>query len=243
MITLALLKKIGPALSLRINSCVLRERILLFSAVQIVVLAISIPVCILPNWRLQKELVNKMESDKSRLSIISVQMHDLINQKNIVPEILKREALQQSRRQSDQFRAEISRLRDILVKPEDMVSRLQEIIKIQGRLRLISLETLSGSNLIQEKIMTDKKSASMLSRSKSIDSGIDALSVDGIHRHGVVVVIEGSYLDIVDYLIMLEASSSDFYWGDMNMHVETYPRVTMRMTVFTLSMDKKWASL
>jgi MSHA biogenesis protein MshJ len=62
----------------------------------------------------------------------------------------------------------------------------------------------------------------------------------GPYVHTVELVIDGQYLDILDYLRALEALPWRFNWKVLELATRRYPlnRVTIQLT--TLSMDKDW---
>lgn len=64
-----------------------------------------------------------------------------------------------------------------------------------------------------------------------------------LFRHGVTMVLEGSYLDLLDYLTRMEQLPSQLYWGDMQLRVIRYPKVALTLNVYTVSLDSKWLHL
>lgn len=57
----------------------------------------------------------------------------------------------------------------------------------------------------------------------------------GIYRHGVQVELSGAYLDLLAYLRSLEAGSQGLFWSDARLSANTYPEVTLRLTIYILS--------
>lgn len=64
-----------------------------------------------------------------------------------------------------------------------------------------------------------------------------------IFRHGVVLEVEGNYLDLMEYLVALEKLPQQVYWGNLKLDVKKHPRATMSVEIFTLSLDRKWLNL
>ena len=66
-------------------------------------------------------------------------------------------------------------------------------------------------------------------------------------------VITGSVLDLVDKTppdairkteLFIDCGSSDsFFVGNAELTVDAYPKATLTLTLFTLSLDKKWLNL
>ena len=63
------------------------------------------------------------------------------------------------------------------------------------------------------------------------------------HRHGVEVVLQGSYADMVQYMQALQAMPTRVFWGKAQLAADTYPGATLTLTLYTLSMDDTWIAL
>jgi MSHA biogenesis protein MshJ len=61
-----------------------------------------------------------------------------------------------------------------------------------------------------------------------------------IYRHGVEITLSGSYLDLLAYLRDLEKLPSQMYWGRLELAVAAHPTVTMKLSVYTMSLDLAW---
>jgi MSHA biogenesis protein MshJ len=64
-----------------------------------------------------------------------------------------------------------------------------------------------------------------------------------LYRHGVRLVLQGSYLDMVAYLEALEALPSQLFWGGATLDADKYPQARLTLTLYTLSLDQKWIAL
>ena len=61
-----------------------------------------------------------------------------------------------------------------------------------------------------------------------------------VYKHGVELVVKGSYADLTQYLMRLEGLPWQMFWGKAELKVEEYPKATLTLTLFTLSLDKTW---
>ncbi len=66
---------------------------------------------------------------------------------------------------------------------------------------------------------------------------------DLLFRHGVEITLSGSYLDMIAYMEALEALPTQLFWGRAEFEVDQYPNARLTLTLYTLSMDKKWMKL
>ena len=55
--------------------------------------------------------------------------------------------------------------------------------------------------------------------------------------------MRGTYLDMLRYMAQLETIPMQVFWGKARLEVEEYPQATLTLTLYTLSLDKKWLNL
>ena len=64
-----------------------------------------------------------------------------------------------------------------------------------------------------------------------------------LYRHGVEIVLQGSYLDMIAYMDALEALPAQLFWGKAELAAGQYPNARLKLTLYTLSLDQKWMQL
>jgi MSHA biogenesis protein MshJ len=69
-----------------------------------------------------------------------------------------------------------------------------------------------------------------------------------VFKHGVEITVEGRYLDLLDYVSQLEQMPWHVLWSKAALNEEQNPAVTwpanrLKLTVYTLSLDKTWLSI
>ncbi|NVD74490.1 type II secretion system protein M [Duganella sp. BJB1802] len=64
-----------------------------------------------------------------------------------------------------------------------------------------------------------------------------------LFRHGVQLVLQGSYLEMIDYLEALESMPTQLFWGAAALDADQYPQARLTLTLYTLSLDQKWIAL
>jgi MSHA biogenesis protein MshJ len=64
-----------------------------------------------------------------------------------------------------------------------------------------------------------------------------------LYRHGVEIVLQGSYLDMISYMAALEALPVQLFWGKASLDAQQYPNSRLTLTLYTLSLDQKWMKL
>jgi MSHA biogenesis protein MshJ len=71
--------------------------------------------------------------------------------------------------------------------------------------------------------------------------GTDAAG--GLYRHGMELVLEGSFADLLGYLQAMEALPQRVLWGAVTLKVEQHPKVVLTLRVYTLSRDRAWLEI
>jgi len=104
-----------------------------------------------------------------------------------------------------------------------MGSVLEEILARNRRLRLMGMKTLPVVAL------SDANGA-------KAGPGVERM----IYRHGIEITLTGTYLDMLGYLTALENLSTQMYWGSMDLSVDEYPTATLKLVVYTVSLDRAW---
>jgi len=61
-----------------------------------------------------------------------------------------------------------------------------------------------------------------------------------IFQHGFELTLQGTYLELHDYLAQLEKLPWQMFWNRISVQTEQYPRLRVTITVQTLSLSKAW---
>jgi len=110
-----------------------------------------------------------------------------------------------------------------LVDPAQMRSVLEDLIRRQKSLKLLSISNLKSQPLI--------------------DDGDAAKPSDGtplLYRHGMVLQVEGGYLDVLAYLRAVEQLPWHLFWARLRLDSADYPRNKITIELDTLSLDREW---
>jgi len=150
------------------------------------------------------------------------------------PDTSNRGALKQVRDQLKTLESKLLMVENTLVPPERMQAFLESLLSKNRTLELLALRTLAPTPLIG-----------------SFGGDAPLRKTDGaplppaapaaiIYKHGVEIKIAGSYNDLLMYVAELERMPERIIWNRNKLSTETYPRNEMTLTLYTLSMDKKW---
>jgi MSHA biogenesis protein MshJ len=225
----------------RIDALPLRGRLLVFAAGVIVLLYVVYFAIMEPQFARHRQLTSQIERDRGQANRLGTEVQRLTRMRNADPDAADRQRLADVRRQIESVRASMLDTQKDLVAPAQMVNLMEGLLKRNSRLRLRSLKTLpvtSLSEALEEGRAGERKPAAA-----GGSSTLAATSTDAIYKHSVEIVVEGSYLDMVEYLAQLETVPERLFWGRAVLNVERYPKASLTLTVFTLSLEKRWMGI
>ena len=115
-----------------------------------------------------------------------------------------------------------------LVDPRQMRLVLEELLRRQAGLKLVS-----ATNLPARRVLEDD--------SDPVESQAeDDTDAPRLYRHTLVLELEGSYLDCLTYLETVERLPWHLYWSRLDFAVNEYPRNKIVLELRTLSLDEEW---
>ena len=201
-----------------------RERIALLGAFVCVVPAFAGLSCVEPALGQRAALIAHMTEQARMLAAAQAQQAETARVLGTDPNLAVRERVAAVRRELAGIDGELGQLQRTLLAPDRMAGVLQQLLGKDPRVRLMSMRNLPP---------------------EPIDGGAQAVPAAGVprhaqvFRHGIEVVVEGGYLDLVGYLDTLEQQPWQLFWGQAVLQAD-YPRATLRLTLYTLSLDPAW---
>jgi MSHA biogenesis protein MshJ len=208
----------------KIDAATLRERALIFFAAAFVLVALLNTTLISPNLAEQRRISAEIAQMQSESNLFQEQTQAVIRQRGQDPDVDNRKKLVDLKRQFADNEKLMQQKQDRLVPPARIADLLEDILVRNRKLELIDLKKLPVVGMNGD--ATAAQGAKVSSRE--------------IYRHGVEITVRGSYLDLLAYVTELEKLPSRMYWARLDFTVGTYPAVTMKILVYTLSLDKNW---
>lgn len=147
------------------------------------------------------------------------------------PDAANRAALERMRADIGQLDGRLKGFEQTLVPPDRVAALLEDMLKRNRNLRLVALRTLPVSSVIERK----EPAKASGEAAAEVPAG-----TANLFRHGVEITIQGSYGDLLDYIAQAERLSGHLFWSSLNLAVREYPRTTLTLTVYTMSLDKTW---
>lgn len=230
-------------LLIRLDALNLRERALVFSSVTLVVVFLLNVVLIDPVYRKQKTLSDRMKQEQAEIAKIQAEIQGKVRAQSEHPDKANQEKLKKLQQEMETLRADLSSMQKNLVPPEKMTAMLEDILKRNGKLRLVSLKNLPQVNLNTFDPKKAGGAAEKAATTSATKAAEKAMESGAIYQHAVEIVVYGNYVDVMNYLTALESLRWQLYWSKANFQIDSYPNGTLSLTVYTLSLDKTWLNL
>jgi MSHA biogenesis protein MshJ len=237
------MKQYWLKISTKIDALSLRERTIIFTLASLVLVTITNMLLLDPLFARQKALSVSLKADQAKIAAIRQQIQDMVASRANDPDAANRKRLQQLTEQSSHAQASLQEIQKSLVSPDKMAGLLEDILRRNGNLRLVSLKTLppTSVNGTGEEAGADLKTAVQPAQNNKAPASGPSAGL--VYRHGVEITVQGSYLDMVDYVTALESMPSQVFWGKAVLNADDHAKATLSLTLFTLSLDKRWLNI
>jgi MSHA biogenesis protein MshJ len=204
----------------RLDAMSLRERVLIFLAAVAMVVLIADSALLEPILRRQRinSQLNQQQQDEIRT--MQTQLQAYAQARVSEGAKAKRQRFEKRKTELVELDRELSGKQGELVTPDRMTRMLSEILKRSPEVELVSLRALPPTSLTQV----------------PGQSG----AVAALYRHGIEITVSGTYFRMLGYVSELERNRARIFWGDMDLQAGTYPTVTLKVTLYTLSPEKTW---
>jgi len=207
------------ALLARIDDMSLRERALLFASIGLVALLLAYVALLDPALRRQKALIDRLNREQNQVAEIRAQIERLIRGGEGRAAHPEEAAIAALKRQIDDIDSALAARQSGLIAPERLPALLKDILGRSKTVELESLRILPGV---------------------PVRAGAGET---GLYRHGVELSVKGSYFDLLRYLEELEKRGQALLWGTVELRVEQYPEVRLRLVLHSLSRSASLLSI
>lgn len=223
----------------RVDALTLRERGLLFAAVAAVIVFIGHTAVLGPIYREHAALRTQIDQQQNNLMGLDGEITAKVLAYQVDPDAPAREKLEAIKQETAALGDSLLAMEHGLVPPERMAPLVDTILRANARLKLVSMRTLPAESMTA---LGAAAPAPAPAPAAQAEAGA-APATELLYRHGVEVTVRGNYLDMVDYMSALEAMPTRLFWGRAQLDVEEYPASRLTLTLYTLSLDRKWMKL
>lgn len=277
------MKKLWLRISTRIDAMSLRERTMVFAAVLASVVFLSYALVLSPLSERQEQLSQQIAKQQGEIARIEGDINTMAQVSRTDPDSANRLRLAALQAESDKLSADLRAMQESLVTPERIAPLLDQMLRSNGRLRLVALRTLPVTGLSEE---LPALAAPAPTQAPAVNAaaaagtagpaipGTAAAALPGsilaqvaaptppaqsapavataaqagespelLYRHGVEIVLQGRYPDMVQYMAQLDTLPVGLIWGRASLDARDFPNARLTLTLFTLSLEKDWIKL
>lgn len=220
----------------RLDALTRRERGMIFAAGAAVILAFFYVLGTGPALERGRLLKAHIAEQKNMIVAADAQRGVLERTLKQDPDVAVRERIAEKRKQIGELDSQLAGLQRTLVPPQSMAVVLEQLVGRERRVRIVELRNLPPTPLVQKEGDTAAPTGASPAQQAS---GQAAAAGRHVYKHGVHVVIEGSYLDLLNYVARVEKQPWQVYWGKTVMSSD-YPTARVELTLYTLSLDQAW---
>ena len=242
------------ALQRRFDQCAPRERLLLIGAATAVALMLADGLWLGPALAQFRSAQSQRQT--ARAALLTLQTENSTLSEHAVATTRQQQAeLASWRARVRDGEAALRQHEDRLVGPDQMIDLLQQMLTGHGQVRVRALQSLGRSDLLAGGPLATPQAAAGAQTGAAggnpagnpppNPAGNASATPSGptLYRHGVELVLEGGFGDLLQTLHALEALPQHMLWGSLSLRVEQHPKSVLPLRVYTISRDRHWLEI
>jgi MSHA biogenesis protein MshJ len=219
-------------LAARFDALSLRERVLVLAGLVLGAALLFEYLALQPlaarKLRLERQIAEARNSMKVAEAVLAGQV-PLTD-----PDDVRRSYRNALRQQLVDLDKNMQELQSGLVQPERMAKLLEAMLARGRGLQLLSLRTLPVQRYETPAFAPNGKAPNKMAKPVPKDPERT------VFQHSFEITLQGSYIELHDYLTQLEKLPWQMFWARISVSTEQYPRLRATLTVQTLSLNKAW---
>ena len=215
----------------KIDAASLRERAIMFGAAALILVSLVDNVFIGPQFARERQAAGQIAQKQAEMKGLEEQMVKLVQARGADPDLANRQRAAQLNAKIGGAEQRVAAEQAKFTAPEQMRVVVEELLARNRRVKLIDMKTLPATTIADTRAQEGRPAPSPSSADRQV------------YRHGIELTVSGAYLDLLGYVSDLEKLPTQLYWGSLDLSAADYPRLTVKLTVYTLSLDKSWMSV
>lgn len=227
------MKKAWLFLADRFDACKPRERLGIFLATAAVMVAFFVFLAFDPAFSRYQAAQTRMQQDGIDIQAAHAEQLALLVASGQDPDAALRAQIAQLDAANTAARQRLLKADAQLVDARKMTDVLRDLMARRPGLEMVSVQTLPVEDLFGEPKKDDVRATL---------PDVNGVPM-GLYRHSLEVTVRGDYAALVGYLKAVEALPWKVRLSGIDIQTQTYPVSTMKITVYTLSMERAWLSM
>lgn len=221
------MKNLWRSYGRKFDALSMRERLMVFAAVACAIIFLGYEFGLSKPLAQGSRLTAQIQQDETETALAQQQTQILTQSLAQDPNDVVRKQIAELKKQIEERDLTVRLVQKGLVPPTRMAAVLENMLNRSRAVQLVSLKTLPVTTLVEKPAEEEEGTAA-------------APDEHQVYKHGVEITLQGSYLDLLDYLAKLEKLPWQMFWARTQMDASDYPRVRVTLTLYTLSLDKAW---
>ena len=216
----------------RVDDLELRQRGMLFFGIVVVLYVAWSHLLMDPLDARRRTLTSQVNQTRAEIDSLNAEIGRLARGRGEDPDAALRERHGVLTAEVSASNRRLGELTQSLIPPKNMARVLEALLTRDTRLRLIALEGLGHTPLVE--------AADAGADNAALEAAAAAESPSGLYKHGLRLVFRGSYADTVKLLREVEALPWNFIWSRVSVDIDEYPVSTVTLELYSLSFEEAW---
>lgn len=211
----------------KVNSLTLRERVLLFCVVLGITYYLWHGLVLDTMFGSKEKIAENIKLVKQQVVQLAEQINAVAELTRLNPKVELSERINLLKKEKQEYEDSIMVLTKQLIPPQEMAKLLEEILVRDHDLTLVQME-----NTAEEPIFKQSGSGKGQKEQKEEEQ------VNQIYRHGLKLEFKGTYFATQHFLQKLEKLPWKLLWYEFHYQVQDYPVASVKVVIYTLSLQK-----
>ena len=233
--------KLWRELTTRFDALQLRERVLVTAATLVVIVALFNVLALRGLEARRHSLAAQLTDIGNQDESLSGAASAAVGTRSVVADVERSRNLSKT---LDQVTLRLRSQSAGLIPPQRMSEVIRDVLVRQQDVELISLRSLPPYPLLAgdpADVGINTQADAVASLPPPPDSALP--QAQGPYVHTMVLVLQGSYLNVLQYLQALQQLRWHFYWQSLQLDVTHYPTTRVTVRLGTLSLNQEWIDL
>jgi MSHA biogenesis protein MshJ len=248
------MKKAWIFLADRFDALQPRERMAVFAVLAALLVGLFFFLVLNPGYVRTQLARNSLKQSEQMLEAARASELALLQSASLDPDAEARRLIAKISDSNDMLRNKLANTQAQLASPEKMTEVLRDFIAAQKGVELVSMRTEPAEDLLariaeeQAKAQAQTQAQALLDGTKAVTPiapvtpRAPAATKNSLYRHGIEVSVRGDYQALAGYLRRVETLPWKVQLTDMSLKTSVYPQATMKLTLYTLSLERAWLS-
>lgn len=219
-----------------VDNMSLRERALIFGTAALLLVALMDATLISSESDRKQRLSVDISQRQAEMKAIQEQLQNMVSARQSDPDRQMRARLASLKTEMAAVEAAITEEQRRFTAPGQMRAVLEGMLDRNHGVRLVEFKTLPPTAIGDARAQQQAEKPASAKPVANSAAGAEPL----VYRHEVEITVAGGYLELLKYLTDLERLPTQLYWGQADLNVLAYPALTLKLTVYTMSVGSAW---